>query len=131
MIVDTSAFMAILLKEPDADLFLSKILDAETSRVSAATMIELYVVAIGRAGAGGAQDVDMLLARCGSEIVPLREDQVALARTAILAFGKGRGHPAKLNFGDCFSYALAKATGEPLLYKGEDFANTDIVSALA
>ncbi len=130
MIVDTSAFMAILLKEPEADVFLAKLLDAEHIRVSAATVVELYIVAVGRSGAEAAQDVDLLLARCGAEIIPLRQDQVEIARNAILTFGKGR-HRAALNFGDCFSYALTKAYMEPLLYKGSDFAHTDIVSALA
>ena len=128
MVVDTSALIAILWKEPEADAFLSKILETQHVRISAATAVELYIVAIGQRGVGGAEDVDDLLIRCGAEIVPLKSDQVELARNAILTYGKGR---RRLNFGDCFSYALAKATGEPLLYKGDDFAQTDVVSALA
>lgn len=130
MVVDTFAFVAILLEEDDADVFLAKLLETDEVRVSAATVVELYLVAIGRGGAGSEEDVDLLLARCNAEIIPLLADHVGIARQAILTYGKGR-HKASLNFGDCFSYALAKSRGEPLLYKGEDFANTDIVSALA
>jgi ribonuclease VapC len=129
MVVDTSALLAILLKEADADRFLDRILDAEHVRLSAATAVELNLVAISRGGAAAVQEVDLLLERCGAEIVPVHGDQVVLARNAFLTFGKGR-HPAKLNFGDCFSYALAKAYREPLLYKGSDFAQTDIDPAL-
>jgi ribonuclease VapC len=119
MVVDTSALLAILLKEADAGHV----------RLSAATAIELNLVAISRGGAAAVQEVDLLLERCDAEIVPVHGDQVVLARNAFLTFGKGR-HPAKLNFGDCFSYALAKAYMEPLLYKGSDFAQTDIDPAL-
>lgn len=130
MVVDTSAFMAILLKEPDAELFLAKLLDAERIRVSAATVVELYTVAIGRGGVGAVDDVEQLLTRCDADVIPLHANQVEIARQAILVYGKGR-HRAALNFGDCFSYALAKSYMEPLLYKGNDFSETDIVSALA
>jgi ribonuclease VapC len=129
MIVDTSAFLAILLKEADADRFLTQLLDAERIRVSAATVVELYIVAIGRTGVGGAQDVEQMLVRFDADIIPVHTNQMEIARDAFLTFGKGR-HPAKLNFGDCFSYALAKAYREPLLYKGNDFAQTDIACAL-
>jgi Uncharacterized protein conserved in bacteria len=130
MVVDTSAFMAILLNEADAHVFLATLLDAERVRVSAATVVELFTVAVGRSGTGAADDVEQLLVRCDANIIPLSTDQVEFARQAILVYGKGR-HRAKLNFGDCFSYALAKAYMEPLLYKGKDFAETDIASALA
>jgi len=129
MIIDTSALMAILLREPDSARYMEKILDAEHVRISAATVVELNIVAIGHGGVGAVQEVDLLLARCGAEIVPLYADQVEYARNAILMYGKGR-HPARLNLGDCFSYALAKAYMEPLLFKGNDFTHTDIVSAL-
>jgi ribonuclease VapC len=130
MIVDTSALMSILLEEPGAEKFVGALLDAGQVRISAATAFETAVVAIRRVGPEGESKVDRLFAQFGLEVVPLDWDQVLLARAGFLAFGKGR-HEAALNFGDCFSYALAKASGEPLLYKGNDFAHTDIVSALS
>jgi ribonuclease VapC len=130
MIVDTSALMAILLEEPGAERFSLALLDAGLARISAATALETAVVAIRRVGPDGESKVDRLFAQFRLEVVPLDREHVQLARAGFRNYGKGR-HEAALNFGDCFSYALAKATGEPLLYKGNDFAQTDIVSALA
>jgi ribonuclease VapC len=128
MVVDTSAFLAILLGEPECDRFIDALMEAPRILVSAATAVELGIVALARAGAKGEEKVDLLLLKCGAEIVAVDETQVFVARAAYRAYGKGR-HPAGLNYGDCFSYALAKTAGEPLLYKGGDFRQTDIVSA--
>lgn len=129
MVVDTSAFIAILFAEPEGVAFMAAIAAAEHVRVSAASAFEVSIVAVGRSGPAIESEVDALFARCGAEIVPLNLEHLQWARHAYRIFGKGY-HPARLNFGDCFSYALAKATGEPLLFKGDDFAKTDIVSAL-
>jgi ribonuclease VapC len=130
MVVDTSAWIAILFSEPEGADFMAKIAASENVRVSAASAFEVSIVAVGRSGPAIESEVDTLFTRCSAEIVPLTIDQVSLARQAFLNFGKGRGHPARLNFGDCFSYALAKHLDEPLLFKGNDFARTDIVAAL-
>ena len=129
MVVDTSAVLAILLGEPDSEQFLNALVDADRVRTSAATAVEIGIVAIMRAGVQAEIKVDQLFARCGIEIVPVSQDQANLARSAFRTFGKGR-HPARLNFGDCFSYALSKTVNEPLLYKGEDFRKTDLRSVL-
>ncbi|MDE2132995.1 MAG: type II toxin-antitoxin system VapC family toxin [Alphaproteobacteria bacterium] len=129
MVVDTSALVAILLIESDSERFLDALVDASHVRISAATAVEFSIVAIARAGVEAETKVDLLFARCGAEIVPVNEAQALMARNAFRTFGKGR-HPAALNFGDCFSYALAKAANEPLLYKGEDFRKTDLRSVL-
>ena len=129
MVVDTSAIMAILLREPDAGLF-EQALAASTSRLlSAATRVELSIVAEGRKGDRGRMDLDNFLAMVQFNIVPLNEIQSNLAIGAFRRFGKGR-HQAALNIGDCFSYALAKAMDHPLLFKGKDFAQTDIRPAM-
>jgi ribonuclease VapC len=129
MVVDTSAIVAILFGEPDSETYLDALLDAVNVRISAATAVEIGIVAISRFGVEAENKIDLLFARCGAEIVPVREDQVISARNAFRSFGKGR-HPAALNFGDCFSYALAWTVKEPLLYKGGDFAKTNITSAI-
>jgi ribonuclease VapC len=129
MIVDTSALIAILFAEPDAERYLEALLDAKSVWISAASALEVSNVAVGRDGPKIEAEVDSLFVRCGIQVVPLDGDKIAVARQAFLAFGKCR-RPARLNFGDCFSYALAKSRGEPLLYKGNDFAKTDLASAL-
>lgn len=131
MILDTSALMAILRLEPDARLFLETMHDAPVLRLSAGSWLELTAVTT-RAAEGDAiaDAADLLLARFGVVIEDVTRNIAALARTAYRTYGRGTKHDAKLNFGDCFAYALAKATGEPLLFKGEDFAQTDIVAAL-
>lgn len=130
MIVDTSAIMAILLAEPDAAIYQSAIFRAEVCRVSAATYVEMHSALRGRVDARAITILGLLLRRIGAVIEPFTHDQALLANDAFALFGKGI-HPAGLNFGDCFSYSLAKATGEPLLFKGNDFAQTDVRSALS
>jgi ribonuclease VapC len=128
VIVDTSAIMAIVLDEPESDGFLRKIAMAPVRRISVGTWIELGVV-VERRHPAKAYVVDKLL-RSGSFLFePVSIEQAEIARTAYRSFGQASGHPARLNFGDCFAYALARATGEPLLYKGSDFAQTDIAAA--
>jgi ribonuclease VapC len=125
MVLDTSAVMAILLQEPAADRLVAA-LDADRTRlISAATVVEASLVLLGRYGEAGEPLLDRLLRGIGAEVVPVGDEHVTLARDAALRFGRGR-HPAALNFGDCFSYALAVARGEPLLFVGDDFARTDV-----
>ena len=123
MIVDTSALVAILYREPEAQAFVERIHDADVCRISVATYVELSMVVESQLGPDGMRQAEAFLRRAGVVVEP-----VTLERQAFLDFGKGR-HKAGLNFGDCFSCALAKATGEALLYKGGDFALTDIRSA--
>lgn len=130
MIVDTSAVVAILRDEPDATAHADAIERAMRRRMSAASYVEVGAV-IDRAGDPVAsRRVDQLLAAAGIEIEPVTVEQAQIAREAYRDFGKGSGHPAGLNYGDCFSYALAKVTGEPLLFKGDDFGRTDVEPAL-
>jgi ribonuclease VapC len=124
MVVDTSALLAVLQDEPERRSFNEAIEMADARRMSAATFVEASIVIDTRFGAEGLRALDRFLQRGGIEIAPVDLEQARLAREAFLRFGKGR-HPAGLNFGDCFSYALAKALSEPLLFKGEDFSKTD------
>ncbi len=125
MVIDTSAVMAILTREPAAERLVAA-LDADPTRlISAATVVEASLVLLGRYGDAGEPLLDRLLRGIGAEVVPVGDDQVTLARDAALRFGRGR-HPAALNFGDCFSYALSLSRGEPLLFVGDDFARTDV-----
>jgi ribonuclease VapC len=128
MVLDSSVLLAILQREPERELFLSQIDSAPRRLISAATVIEASIVVLSRRHEAGLADLQNLLARLEAEIVPLPVSQVDLAIEGFARFGKGR-HPAGLNFGDCFSYALAKASGEPLLFKGDDFSKTDIEPA--
>jgi ribonuclease VapC len=125
MVIDTSAMIAMLLNEPTADRLITAIEADHTRLVSAATVVEASLVILGRYGEAGEPQLDRLLRGIGAEVVPVGEEQVVLARDAALRFGRGR-HAASLNFGDCFSYALAVARGEPLLFVGDDFAKTDV-----
>jgi ribonuclease VapC len=129
MILDTSALAAIFFGEPEATLFTQLIHGADRCLVSTGSFLELSIVIEAQIGADAGRQCDIFFRRAGILIEPLSVDQAHLARQAFLDFGKGR-HAAALNFGDCFSYALAKITGEPLLFKGEDFRKTDILSAL-
>jgi ribonuclease VapC len=129
MILDTSALAAILFGEPEAALFTQLIHAADRCLMSAATFLELSIVVEGQIGPDAGRQCDIFFRRAGIIIEPFTVEQAHLARQAFLDFGKGR-HVAGLNFGDCFSYALAKITGEPLLFKGNDFKKTDIPSAL-
>lgn len=129
MIVDTSALLAILLVENDAVWFADRLEDARTARISAVTYIELITVCDRRVGASAVADAEEMISRSGIELVPFTVEQARFAKHARLTYGAGR-HPANLNFGDCFAYALAKSTGEPLLYKGNDFSHTDIATVV-
>lgn len=125
MVIDTSVLIAILQDEPERRALSEALLAAPTLRISAASLVEAGVVMQGRYGDDGASRLDLLLTHAGTETVPVTAAQAALARDAFRRFGKGR-HPAGLNFGDCFAYALAVALGEPLLFVGQDFGQTDV-----
>lgn len=131
MVIDTSALLAILLAEDDAARYADAIEAAAASVISAATRVELDLVVVNKLGAEALAELDALLDLGGIEIEPVTAAQSALAREAYLRFGKGLGHPAQLNFGDCFSYALSSELQQPLLFKGVDFSGTDIRPALA
>ena len=130
MILDTSALIAILKGEPEALLFATAMERADTRRLSAANFVELAAVIDSRRSARASLRMDELLANSMTLIEPVIEAQARIAREAYRDFGKGSGHPAQLNFGDCFAYALAKTFGEPLLFKGNDFGHTDIAQAI-
>ena len=129
MILDTSALAAIFFGEPEAVLYTELIQDADRCLMSAANFVELSIVIEGQIGPDAGRQCDVFFRRAGIGIEPVTLEQAHLARQAFLDFGKGR-HAAGLDFGDCFAYALAKITSEPLLFKGEDFKKTDIRSAL-
>jgi ribonuclease VapC len=129
VILDTSAILAILFKEADAPYFARKIAAAVPCRMSVANLLEAAIVTGGR-GESAESDLDRFVDAAAIELMPVTAEQVVRAREAWRRFGKGN-HPAALNFGDCFAYALALTTGEPLLFKGEDFSRTDVESALA
>ena len=129
MVADTSALMALATEEPD-HVEIRKAIDIDGAvLISAATFLELSIVAMGR-GTAVRRRVHELLAELPVTIVPFDAEQAELAANAYERYGRGRGHPAQLNFGDTFAYALASVRGLPLLYKGEDFALTNIASAL-
>jgi ribonuclease VapC len=125
MVIDTSALLAILQDEPERRSFNEAIEAAESRSLSVATLVEASIVIEARYGAEGVRHLDRLLDRATVQVVPVDLEQGQLARQAFSRFGKGR-HAASLNYGDCFSYALAQALGEPLLCKGEDFPLTDV-----
>jgi ribonuclease VapC len=129
MILDTSALAAIFFGESEAAQYARLIHDADRCLISAANFLELAIVVEAQIGAEALRQCDMFFRRARIVIEPFTVDQAYIARQAFHDFGKGR-HAAGLNFGDCFAYALAKITGEPLLFKGEDFRKTDIVPAL-
>ncbi len=129
MIVDSSALLAILFDEADANIYAQAIVEADPCRMSAATFVEVAIVIEAQTKDAGARQFDAFFRKAGIVVEPVTEEQAHAARQAYADFGKGR-HPAGLNFGDCFSYALAKTTGEALIFKGEDFKKTDITSAL-
>lgn len=125
MVIDTSAIVAIALDEPDAAALEARIADDPVRLISAATVLEATIVLETRLGDAGGREFDLWLLKIGAEIVPVDAEQTEAARRAWRRYGKGR-HPAGLNYGDCFAYALALTRGEPLLYKGGDFARTEI-----
>jgi ribonuclease VapC len=130
IVVDTSALIAILDREPDAALYAEAIAETDSPLISAATLLELHIVMLNRHGGRAGQLVDRLIQDAGFQIEHFTAQHLDLAREAYARYGKGR-NSAGLNYGDCFSYALAKATGLPLLFKGEDFSKTDLLAALA
>lgn len=125
MVIDTSAILAILFGEPEADVFAAIISKNSKRLLSAGTALELMIVIEARKGEAGGRELDLLLHRAKIDIVPFDSEQAEIARIAWRNFGKSN-HVAGLNFGDCFAYALAKISGELLLFKGEDFNKTDI-----
>lgn len=129
IVIDTSAIVAILKEEAEGAQFAVIIGEADLCFFSAVSLFEVSMVMIGVSRPELAQALDRLIGELTIEIVPFDEDLVRESRAAFIRFGKGR-HPAGLNFGDCVSYALARSRGLPLLYKGSDFAKTDVISAL-
>lgn len=125
MVIDTSALLAIFLAEPERKSFLESILQSETRMISAANVLETGIVLEARRGEAAGREFDLFVVRANLQVASVDSEQTEIARSAWRKYGKGR-HPAALNFGDCFAYALAKALGEPLLAKGSDFALTDI-----
>lgn len=131
MIVDTSAIVAILHKEADSELFRRVISENRPVSISAASYVELGIVVARARNPVVSHSLDDFIRRAAIAIEPVTETQGRIAREAYRDYGRGSGHPARLNFGDCFAYALARDKSEPLLFKGDDFARTDIRSALA
>lgn len=125
MVIDTSALIAVLFNESEAPALRLAIERDPVRRMSAASLLETSIVVEARYGEAGGRELDLLLHKADVQIVAVSEDQAEIARVAFRKYGKGR-HRAGLNFGDCFAYALAKASGEPLLSKGDDFARTDV-----
>jgi ribonuclease VapC len=129
VILDSSALIAILFNEPDSRGLAAAMVAADRLAVAAPTLVETSIVAEGRALPGMRAQLDVLMAVIGPEVVPFTAEHAELAIDGWRRFGKGR-HPAGLNLGDCFAYALAKARGEPLLFTGEDFGRTDVKAAM-
>ena len=129
MVVDSSALVAVVLGEPEAEVYLGLMSsEVEQIQASAVSIVESSIVLESRQGPDATRDLRLLLDGLGIAILPVDSVQAAVAFAAWQRFGKGR-HPAALNLGDCFSYALAKSTGEPLLFKGDDFSQTDLAIA--
>ena len=129
MIIDTSALLAILFAENDAERFADAIAGAEVRLISASNYLEAAIVVDKQIGVAAGRQLDALISRATISVEPVAREHADIARQAYLDFGKGN-HPAGLNFGDCFAYALSKATGFPLLFKGNDFSQTDLIAAL-
>ena len=125
MVIDTSAVLAIMQREPERRIFLEAIEAADSTRMSVASFVESSIVIESRYGAEGLRDLDRFISRASIELIPVDREQGQLARSAFCRFGKGR-HRAGLNYGDCFSYAAAINLGEPLMCKGDDFIHTDV-----
>jgi ribonuclease VapC len=126
MIIDSSALVAILREEDELHNFTDAILAASDCQMSAGNYLETCIVIDGQRNDRASKNVDQVVLNLGIEIVSTTPLHARMARQAYRRFGKGSGHPAQLNFGDCFAYALAMETGKPLLFKGDDFAKTDI-----
>lgn len=129
MIIDTSALIAVLLNEPEAEAFIQAISCAKQARISAGSFIELSIVIQSQFPPDVLMQCDALFRSANIVVEPVTPEQAYIARQAFHDFGKGR-HPAGLNFGDCFAYALSKHAGEPLLFKGDDFKKTDVLPVL-
>lgn len=125
MVIDTSAIIAILFGEPEADALTKVIAEAPNAMMSTFSVLEAGIVVEARKGEAGGRELDLFLHRARIRIIPLDAEHMATARMAWRKFGKGR-HPAGLNIGDCCAYALAKHTGAPLLFKGDDFGKADL-----
>lgn len=125
MVVDTSALCAVLFNEPTRAELIGTLASAPRRVISSGTMVEVAIVVEARLGEAGGRELDLLLHRAGVDVVAVDADQVEMARVGWRRFGKGR-HPAGLNFGDLFAYALARTRGEPLLFVGDDFTRTDV-----
>jgi len=125
MVIDSSAILALLFNEPEADDVEIAIDEDPIRLMSVASGLEAAVVVEARLGAAGGREFDLLLHKARIELVAVTSEQMEVGRTAWRRFGRGR-HEANLNFGDCFSYALAAVSGEPLLFKGDDFSKTDV-----
>jgi ribonuclease VapC len=130
MVVDTSALLAIFLAEPERKHFLGLITEAATRFISAANVLETGIVLEARRGEAAGREFDLFLYQARFDVVSADSEQMEIARIAWRKYGKGR-HPAGLNFGGCFAYALAKTLGEPILFKGADFKHTDLVSVVS
>ena len=130
IVVDSSALVAILLRESDHIQFATAIADAKELLIAAPNALEFSMVAIGKFGDEGGLMAEALIAQTEISIVPFDAQQVSFAVAAFLRFGRGRNHPARLNFGDCVAYALAKSLDAPLLFKGNDFSCTDVKCAI-
>ena len=126
MVIDTSALVAIFQNEPERRAFNEAIEAAETRSISMASFVETSIIIESRYGPDGMRDFELFISKAKISLVSVDTEQATIARDAFRHYGKGR-HPAGLNFGDCFAYALAKALDEPLLFKGDDFTQTDIV----
>jgi ribonuclease VapC len=131
MVIDSSALIALLLGEPETVSFVEAIAAAPSRLVSASSYLETAIVIGGRLGPGALEKLDRLLDELAIDVIPFSKEQAVLAIAAYRRFGKGSGHPANLNFGNSFSYALAKFVDEPLLFKGDDFLRTDLVPVIA
>ena len=129
MVLDTSALLVLLLDEPEAEAYRAVLEEDETRLVSAATLLEASIVVEARKGEAGGRELDLLIHRAEIEVVAVDAEQVAEARRGYRRYGRGR-HAAGLNFGDVFAYALARTSGEPLLFKGDDFSKTDVARVL-
>lgn len=129
MIVDTSAIVAIVRAEPDADRYAAALASSGRSQMSAANYLEAAIVVDSSRDPVASRRFDDLLAAAGISVIAVTAEHAEVARSAYRDFGKGSGHPARLNFGDSFAYALAVSTGDPLLYKGDDFVHTDVTTA--
>jgi ribonuclease VapC len=125
MVLDTSALLVLLLDEPEAETYRAMLEQDQTRLISAATLLETGIVIEARKGEAGGRELDLLVHKAEIDVVPVDAGQVAEARRAYRRYGRGR-HAAGLNLGDVFAYALARTSGEPLLFKGDDFARTDV-----